>query len=151
MEQVIQTSGPLKVHSHCEICVSSIAQKDEASYSCVVCWITWHELPPRILPSWDLLETNKAARLSRPAEEIPEKVAEILNSLRTPKSIHKWLQEFSGHKPPAFYWISMLAAYWAGERSSAIDAIEQYIEKTTTGSELHNKGVAMKSFLETNK
>jgi len=148
VEQVIQIKGSSKAHSHCEVCVSSIAYKGDAPYPCVVCCVTWHESSPAVLPSWDLLGTNKAARLSKPAQEIPAEVAKILESLRTPKSICNWLQAYTGNKPPAYYWLSMLAAHWAGERANAIDALDQYLKKLTVGSELHQEGLVMKTFLE---
>lgn len=148
VEQVVQTAGPSKVHSRCDVCVSSIAQKDGSHYPCVVCCVTWHEPSPTILPSWDSLGINKAARLSQPSEEIPVKVAEILETLRTPKSICNWLRAYAGNKPPAYYWLSMLAAHWAGEKASAIDAIDQYLKKLTVGSELYQEGLVMKTFLE---
>jgi hypothetical protein len=143
VSQVLYRSGVSKIRSYCEICLDSLVKEDGSAYPCVILWISWHGTTPVFLVSWDLFSTNRAVRLSKPCADIPLTIVDILKGLRTPQSISQWLEGWDGVKPPIYFSLRALAAFWSGDVEGALNLADRYTQHFKNGTEMFNSGLEL--------
>jgi hypothetical protein len=148
--QVVRMQGASRIYGCCDVCIDAIDRVygDEPADACVVCRVAWNEREAQVIPSWDLYSSNHAAKSTMLVEDFPAKAAEYIGSLRTAYAIADWLKGFSGKRPPAYNWLSMLAYYWAGDTKSALAHLDDFTKHYKAGSELREQGLKMEKLIK---